>query len=74
MLTERTPVCSFLRPLLALPKSLGTPSLNEGVPKLFGTANRGVKKLQTGVLSVNILYMLAFLGLVVLILLLLGVI
>jgi NADH-quinone oxidoreductase subunit L len=49
-------------------------TLNEGVPKLFGTANRGVKKLQTGILSVNILYMLAFLGLVALILLLLGVI
>jgi NADH-quinone oxidoreductase subunit L len=49
-------------------------ALNEEVPKLFATASRDVKKLQTGVLSVNILYMLAFLGLAVLILLLLGVV
>lgn len=49
-------------------------TLNEKIPQLFATANRGIKKLQTGVLSVNILYMLAFLGLVALILLLLGVV
>jgi NADH-quinone oxidoreductase subunit L len=49
-------------------------ALNEGIPKLFVTVNKEVKKLQTGILSVNILYMLAFLVLLVLILLLSGVI
>jgi NADH-quinone oxidoreductase subunit L len=49
-------------------------ALNNGIPRFFATVNRGFRKLQTGVLSVNILYMLVFLGLAVLILLLLGVI
>jgi NADH-quinone oxidoreductase subunit L len=67
MLAVREPLVRFIeRPI--------DYTLNEEIPRLFGAANRSVKKLQTGVLSVNILYMLAFLGLVVLILLLLGVI
>jgi NADH-quinone oxidoreductase subunit L len=49
-------------------------ALNEGMPKLFVMANRGFKRLQTGVLSINILYMLVFLAVALAILLWLGVI
>jgi len=49
-------------------------ALNEGIPNLFVTANRGFKKLQTGILSINMLYILGFLAVVVTILLWLGVI
>ena len=48
-------------------------ALNEGVPNLFAVANRGLRKVQTGVLSINMLYVLAFLATAVFILLLLGV-
>jgi NADH-quinone oxidoreductase subunit L len=47
--------------------------LNVGIPNFFGTAHRGLKKVQTGVLSVNMLYFIALLIAMVLFLWLLGV-
>jgi NADH-quinone oxidoreductase subunit L len=46
--------------------------LNEKIPSLFIAINKGFKKVQTGILSVNLLFLLGFLALVLLILLWLG--
>lgn len=43
-------------------------ALNVGVPDLFRGANRGLRKIQTGILSVNMLLFVAFLAVVLLLL------
>jgi len=43
-------------------------TLNRGVPKLFAALNRGLRRTQTGVLSINMLYLMAFLALMFIIL------
>jgi NADH-quinone oxidoreductase subunit L len=47
-------------------------ALNEGIPRFFVTLHKGFRKFQTGILSVNMLYVLGFLALILLILLWLG--
>jgi NADH-quinone oxidoreductase subunit L len=47
-------------------------ALNVGVPALFGASSRQLRKIQTGVLSINMLYFLLFVVAMVLILLWLG--
>jgi len=47
--------------------------LNVGIPNFFGASHRGLKKIQTGVLSVNMLYFMALLVAMLLFLWLLGV-
>ena len=49
-------------------------ALNEGIPKFFVALHRGFRKFQTGILSVNMLYILGFLAFILLVLLWLGVI
>ncbi|MGQ9759455.1 MAG: NADH-quinone oxidoreductase subunit 5 family protein [Candidatus Methanomethylicaceae archaeon] len=48
-------------------------ALNVGIPKLFGGINANIRKLQTGILSVNMLYILAFMIILIIMFLLLGV-
>lgn len=47
--------------------------LNVGIPNFFGATHRGLKKIQTGVLSINMLYFIALLVALLLFLWLLGV-
>jgi NADH-quinone oxidoreductase subunit L len=48
-------------------------ALNVGIPKLFGQINNNIRKLQTGILSVNMLYILGFMLILIIAFLLLGV-
>jgi len=48
-------------------------ALNIGVPRVFSIANKGLRRIQTGILSVNMLYVLSFLALAILAILWLGV-
>jgi NADH-quinone oxidoreductase subunit L len=43
-------------------------ALNVGIPSLFRYANRGLRKMQTGILSVNMLLFIAFLAVILLLL------
>ncbi len=44
-------------------------AINVGIPALISSASRGLRRIQTGVLSVNMLYFMAFLVLLILLLL-----
>lgn len=66
MLSLRSPIAKYVeRPI--------DHALNVSVPNFFSAANRGLRRVQTGILSINMLYTSAFLVAAVLIFLWLGV-
>ncbi len=48
-------------------------ALNVGIPKAFGYVNSNIRKLQTGILSINMLYILGFMIVLIIAFLILGV-
>ena len=48
-------------------------AVNVGIPRLLWSASRGVRRIQTGILSVNMIYFALFVSLMALLILLLGV-
>ncbi|MEM2667436.1 MAG: NADH-quinone oxidoreductase subunit L [Candidatus Methanomethylicaceae archaeon] len=66
ILASREPVVKYLE------NSMDT-ALNIGIPKIFSNINNGVRKLQTGILSINVIYIISLIMALIIIIFIMGV-
>ncbi|MCS7098228.1 MAG: NADH-quinone oxidoreductase subunit L [Candidatus Methanomethyliaceae archaeon] len=66
VLASREPTAKYIEGSMDL-------ALNVGVPRLFSYINAGMRKLQTGILSVNMIYIISLFLALIMVMLLLGV-